>query len=91
VSLTEVAKAEAGEPTDIYNHYIHAYLYPDYVVLEDMNDPDLQEDDAQGPRRCIRLSLAETKQLILDWLEAKKRWYAQKQQQAPTVSEGHNK
>lgn len=73
--LAEIAKAEAGEPADIYNHSIHAYFYPDYAVLEDMNDPDLQDQAAAGPRRCIRLPLPEAKQLILDWLEAKRRWF----------------
>jgi hypothetical protein len=82
--LNEIAKAESGEATDIYNHYIHAYFYPDYVVLEDMNDSDMEDDAAAGPRRITRLSLSEAKQLILDWLEAKKRWYEQKEQPAQT-------
>lgn len=73
VYLAELAKAEAGEATDIYNEHVKAYMYPDYVVLEDRNDPDLQNGE-EGPPRCTRLSLAEAKQLILDWLEAKKRF-----------------
>lgn len=76
--LAELAKAEAGGTGDIYNHYIHAYFYPDLVVLEDMRDFDLEEHETLGPRSCTRLGLAETKQLILDWVEARKRWYAQK-------------
>ena len=73
--LAELAKAEAGEPAEVYNHYVVAYMYPDYVVLEDMKDPDLQNGE-EGPPRCTRLTLAETKQLILDWLAAKKRFLA---------------
>ena len=73
VYLAELAKAEAGEVTDIYNEHVKAYMYPDYVVLEDRNDPDLQNGE-EGPPRCTRLSLAETKQLILDWLEARERF-----------------
>ena len=79
VYLAELAKAEAGEPTEIYNHYVVAYMYPDYVVLEDMKDPDLQNGE-EGPPRCTRLSLAETKQLIQDWLEAKERFVAEQEQ-----------
>ena len=75
VYLAELAKAEAGEPTEIYNNFVVAYMYPDHVVLEDMKDPGLQNGEA-GPPRCTRLSLAETKQLILDWLKAKKRFLA---------------
>lgn len=73
--LSELAKAEAGEPTEVYNHYVVAYMHPDYVVLEDLKDPELQNGE-EGPPRCTRLSLAETKQLILDWLEAKRRFLA---------------
>lgn len=74
VYLAELAKAEAGEATDIYNEHVKAYMYPDYVVLEDRNDSDLQNGE-EGPPSCTRLSLAETKQLILDWLEARERFF----------------
>ncbi len=42
-----------------------------------MFDPDFDEDKEEGPRRCTFLTLQEAKQLILDWLEAKQRWYAE--------------
>ena len=86
VYLDELAKAEAGEPTEIYNHYVVAYMYPDYVVLEDMKDPDLQNGE-EGPPRCTRLSLAETKQLILDWLEAKRRFLSEQKKEAAAQPE----
>ena len=73
--LAELAKAEAGGTGDIYNNYVHAYFFPDYAILEYLEDPELEDEAAQGPRNCTRLSLVETKQLILDWLAAKKRWY----------------
>ena len=74
--LGELDKAEAGETIlDVYNNYVHLYLYPDLVVIEDMWDPNLEEDEAEGPRRCTFLTLQEATQLILDWLEAKQRWY----------------
>lgn len=49
-----------------------------------MNDPDLQNGE-EGPPRCTRLSLAETKQLICDWLDAKGRFLAE--QKAAALSE----
>lgn len=76
--LAAIARAEAGETiTDLYNHYVHAYLYPNQVVLESMSDDEVDGAEVLGPRNCTRLSLAEAKQLILDWLEAKEKWYAQ--------------
>src|SRR5262245_22735502 len=76
--LDEIAKAEAGETIlDLYNNHVHAYLYPKLAVVEDMWDPNLEDEDAEGPPRCTFLTLAEAKQLILDWLEAKKRWCAE--------------
>src|SRR5688572_29736916 len=58
--LGELAKAEAGETIlDLYNHYIHAYLFPDLVVLEAMFDPGFDEDKEEGPPRCTFLTLAE--------------------------------
>lgn len=47
-----------------------------------MSDPNVDEgDDAEGPPRCTFLTLKETKQLILDWVEAKRRWYAEHPQE----------
>ncbi len=76
--LAELAKAEAGGTGDIYNHYIHAYFYPDLVVLEDMRDSEIEGRETLGPRNCTRLGLCETKQLIVDWVQARRRWYEQK-------------
>lgn len=74
--LGEIAKAEAGETIlDLYNHYIHLYLYPEVAILEDMWDPEPIDDvEPEGPRRCIRMSLAETRKLLEDWLAVKEKW-----------------
>ena len=82
--LAELAKAEAGETIlDLYNHSVQLYIYPDLVVLEDMQDLSLGDnEEAEGPPRCIFVTLAEAKQLILDWLEAKQRWYAERRRAA---------
>lgn len=74
--LGDIAKAEAGETIlDLYNHYIHLYLYPEVAILEDMWDPEPIDDVApEGPRRCIRMSLAETRKLLEDWLAVKEKW-----------------
>lgn len=82
--LGELAKAEAGETIlDLHNNLVHLYIYPDLVVIENMWDQSLGADDeAEGPRSCTFLSLVEAKQLILDWLMAKERWYAERRRLA---------
>ncbi len=76
--LGEIAKAEAGETIlDLYNNHVDAQLYPDgHVIIEELRYTP--EDRAErGPPARTEITLAEAKQLILDWLEAKKRWYAE--------------
>ena len=77
--LGEIAKAEAGETIlDLYNHHVRLYLFPDLAVLEDLWDPEpIDKQETEGPGRCIRMSLAEVRQLLLDWLAVKKTWWEQ--------------
>lgn len=75
--LGELAKAEAGQTVlDCYNNLVDAQMYPDgRVVLEELRYSD--EDEAErGPPARTELTLQEARQLILDWLAAKKQWYA---------------
>jgi hypothetical protein len=73
--LAELARAEAGEVIDnLYNNLVHVYPQRDVVFIEDMSEYSFEEPEAQGPRIGTTLSMTEAKQLILDWLEAKRRW-----------------
>ena len=82
--LAELAKGEAGETIlDLYNNCVHLYIYPDLVVLEDMYDHSLGDDEeCEGPPASSFFKPAEIKQLILDWLDAKKQWYAERRRLA---------
>ena len=74
--LGEIAKAEAGEPNVIVgNHAVWAIMDRDKVVLERMLYGE-EETDGTVPERT-EITLQEARQLILDWLEAKKKWYAE--------------
>jgi hypothetical protein len=78
--LGEIAKAEAGETIlNCYNHYVDAQMYPDgRVILEELRYSP--EDEAErGPPARTELTLQEARQLILDWLAAKKKWYAERE------------
>ena len=70
--LSEIAKAENGETIlDLYNNHVSLKLYPDgRVIIYDLYDDN---DD----RVHTEITLAEAKQLILDWLDAKAKWQAE--------------
>lgn len=76
--LAEIAKAEAGETIlDLYNNLVDVQLYPDgRVVIEELRYTPKDEIE-RGPPARTELTIDETKQLILDWLEAKRRWCAE--------------
>jgi hypothetical protein len=72
--LDELAKAEAGTPDVVGNHWVWAIMSPDKVILEKMLYGDAQTDGTVPAQ--TEITLQEARQLILDYLEAKKRWYA---------------
>ena len=77
--LDFLERAAAGEDIrDLYNQSVEVFFFKDQdlVVLEDMRDLDVAAPDAEGPARCAYLSFAEARQLILDWLAAKRDFYA---------------
>lgn len=77
--LAEIAKAEAGETIlDLYNNHVDVQLYPDgRVLIEELRyTPEAEAE--RGPPQRTELTLQEAKQLILDWVEAKRRWFAEK-------------
>ncbi|HRI51674.1 MAG TPA: hypothetical protein PLW65_15950 [Pseudomonadota bacterium] len=74
--LAEIAKAAAGEPNVVIgNHAVWALMSTDKVTLEQMLPGEQQVDGTQPLR--TEISLGEAKQLILDWLEAKRQWHAE--------------
>lgn len=76
--LSEIAKAEAGETIlDLYNNHVCMELYPDgRVIIEELRSNE--EDRAvRGEPDRTEITLAEAKQLILDWLDAKAKWRAE--------------
>lgn len=77
--LGELAKAEAGETIlDCYNNLVDAQMYPDgRVVIESLRH--FGDQDEQGPLPRTEITIQQARQLILDWLEAKRRWYAERE------------
>ena len=83
--LAEIGKAEAGKTiTNLYNNMIDVQLHPEgRAILEELRWRDDDEAE-QGPPMRTEITLAQAKQLILDWLAAKKEWQAR---QAATIAE----
>ena len=81
--LGEIAKAEAGATIkDLYNNIVDVQLYPDgHVIIEELRYNE-QDEILRGPPARIEITMAEAKQLLLDWLAAKQQWYAQRDQEA---------
>ena len=80
--LAEIAKAEAGETIlDLYNNLVDVQLYPDgRVIIEELRYTP-EDEIERGPPERTELTLQEAKQLILDWVEAKRRWFEEKRRQ----------
>lgn len=70
--LSEIARAEAGATVlNLCNNLVDMELYPDgRAIIYDLYD---ESDDPAH----TELTLAEAKQLILDWLNAKAKWQAE--------------
>ena len=76
IYLAEIAKAAAGEPDVVVgNHAVWAIMSTDKVILEQML-PAEQQAEGTEPLRT-EISLSQAKQLIIDWLAVKQRWYAE--------------
>ena len=74
--LGELVRAEKGEPDVIVgNHGVWALMFSDKVILEEMLY-GAERENGTDPART-EITLGEARQLILDWLAAKKRWYAE--------------
>ena len=76
--LSEIARAEAGATVlDLRDSILDTQLYPDgRVILEELHHDE--DGEAATPPRRLEMTLAELRELILKWLEAKRLFYAQR-------------
>ena len=79
--LAALDRAEAGTPELNWgNHYVWTSMYPDgRVVIEEMESLNTEEDETPQPQ--IVITIAEARQLILDWIAARDNWYAEREAQ----------
>ena len=77
--LAALDRAEAGTP-ELYwtNHYVDADMYPDGRVVITQLEYLLEDDQKDHPPQTV-ITIAEARKLILDWIEARDKWYAERE------------
>ena len=77
--LAALERAEAGTP-ELYwtNHYVDADMYPDGRVVITTTERLLEDDEKDHPPQTV-ITIAEARKLILDWIEARDKWYAERE------------
>jgi len=81
--LAALERAEAGTP-ELYwtNHYVDADMYPDGRVVITTTERLLEDDEKDNPPQTV-ITIAEARKLILDWIEARDAWYAEREDKEP--------
>jgi hypothetical protein len=77
--LADLDRAEAGTPVlNIGNHYVWVSMYPDGRVVIEQMERFLDESQQDNPPQVV-ITIAEARKLILDWIAARDRWYAERE------------
>ncbi len=79
--LAALDRAEAGTP-ELYwtNHYVDADMYPDGRVVITKTERLLEDGERDNPPQIV-ITIAEARKLILDWIAARDKWYAEREAQ----------
>ena len=79
--LAALDRAEAGTP-ELYwtNHYVDADMYPDGRVVITKTERLLEGEEKERPPQIV-ITIAEARKLILDWIEARDKGYADREAQ----------
>ena len=77
--LADLDRAEAGTPVlNIGNHYVWVSMYPDGRVVIEQMERFLDESQQDNPPQVV-ITIAEARKLILHWIAARDRWYAERE------------
>ena len=79
--LAALDRAEAGTP-ELYwtNHCVDADMYPDGRVVITKTERLLEDEEKDNPPQIV-ITIAEARKLILDWIAARDKWYAEREAQ----------
>ena len=79
--LAALDRAEAGKPElNWANNYVSAKMYPDGRVVIAQLDYLIEDDEKERPPQIV-ITIGEARKLILDWIEARDKWYADREAQ----------
>ena len=75
--LAALERAEAGTPELHWgDHYVNIDMLPDGRVVIEQLEYLLEDSQKDHPPQTV-ITIAEARKLILDWIEARDKWYAE--------------
>ena len=79
--LAALDRAEAGTPVLGWGDLrVYLDMYPDGRVVIEQTERLLEEIEQDNPPQIV-ITIAEARKLILDWIEARDKWYADREAQ----------
>ncbi len=79
--LAALDRAEAGTPVVGWGDLrVYLDMYPDGRVVIEPTERLLEDDQQDNPPQLV-ITIAEARKLILDWIEARDKWYAEREAQ----------
>ena len=79
--LAALDRAEAGTPVVGWGDLrVYLDMYPDGRVVIEPTDLLLEDDQQDNPPQLV-ITIAEARKLILDWIDARDKWYAERAEQ----------
>ena len=77
--LEDLDQVEAGAPAkNGANNYVNARIHPDGRVVITQLEYLLEDSQKDHPPQTV-ITIAEARKLILDWIEARDKWYAERE------------
>ena len=85
--LAALERAEAGTPELNWgDHRVDIDMHPDGRVVITKTERQLEDSQKENPPQTV-ITIAEARKLILDWIEARDQWYAEREAREQTVAE----
>ncbi len=85
--LDDLDQVEAGAPArNGAGNYVNGRIYPDGRVVITQLDYLLEDDQKDSPPQTV-ITIAEARQLILDWIAARDKWYAEREAKEPLTAQ----
>ena len=79
--LAALERAEGGTPVLGWGDLrVYLDMYPDGRVVIEQTERFLDESQQDNPPQIV-ITIAEARKLILDWIEARDKWYAEREAQ----------